>query len=116
MKGFQFSVALSEFATAAALITIAACAVSYFYTKPPVPVDRAVQAEPTVINHYITVPAPQVHLKIVVSPPPKPEPEPKTGMWIEPGAAQPKTQPKVWDNDNMPSAQDPPLFRALEKP
>lgn len=106
--GFRISIALSEFATAAALITIAACAVSYFYTKPAAVVP--VKEEPTVINHYITVPAPQVHLRIVVPPPPKQQPEPKTDMWIEPEKQPPV--PKVWDNDNIPSASDPPLMRA----
>ena len=105
--GFQVSFSLSEFTMAAVLITIAALAVS-FYTKQStkqLSTDVVVRpSEPTVNNYYITVPTPQIHLKVVV---PKPEPQPKTDMYIEPlpsqSPAEPQAQPKtkVWDNDNL---------------
>jgi len=93
--GLRFSFALSEFTTAAALITVAACTVGYFMKRPapqPAPVT-------TVVNHYITVPAPQVRVRVVI---PKPPELPKTSVQIIP------SQPKVWDNDNLPHASDPP--------
>ena|ERR1700675_2137584 len=107
--GLRFSVALSEFATAAALITAAACGVSYFYVKHSTEPSAAcaVKPEPTVINHYITVPAPIVRVRVVV---PKPEPTPKTDMFIEP------EKEKVWDNDNLPHADDPPTFDPDKQP
>jgi hypothetical protein len=104
--GFQVSFSLSEFTMAAVLITIAALAVS-FYTKQPMKqpsTETVVRHEPTVNNYYITVPTPQIHLKVVV---PKPEPQPQTDMYIEPLPPQPPAEPqaqpktKVWDNDNL---------------
>jgi hypothetical protein len=111
--GFRASVALSEFATAAALITIAACAVSYFYTKSHTG-ESCPAKEPTITidqTYFIPVPAPHVHIKVVV---PKPEPQPKTDIQLEPESEK---QPKVWDNDNIPHADDPPVFTtSLRKP
>ena len=108
--GLRFSVALSEFATAAALITIAACSVSYFYVRHSTDqhANAACVVKETVIeNHYITVPAPIVRVRVVV---PKPEPQPKTDMFIEP------EKQKVWDNDNLPSASEPPTFDPDKQP
>ena len=104
--GLRVSVSLSEFATAAALITIAACAVSYFYTKHEATVASCAPKEPTITieqTYFIPVPAPHVHVKVVV---PKPEPQPKTDIQVEPEALK----PKVWDNDNIPRASDPMTF------
>jgi len=100
--GLRFSFALSEFATAAALITVAACTVGYFM-KHPERVEIRIP-EPTVVNHYITVPAPQVRIRVVV--PQAISVEPKKEMQVEP-----LPQPKVWDNDNLPSASSPPTLR-----
>src|SRR5271156_1669324 len=86
--GLRFSFALSEFTTAAALITVAACGVGYFM-KHPERVEVRIP-EPTVVNHYITVPAPQVRVRVVI---PKPPELPKTNVQFIP------SQPKVWDND-----------------
>jgi type IV secretory pathway VirB10-like protein len=103
--GFRVSFSFSEFTMAAVLITIAALAVSFYTKQPTKPTEAAVHpSEPTVNNYYITVPTPQIHLKVVV---PKPEPQPQTDMYIEPLPQEPPApepqaeKPKVWDNDNL---------------
>jgi hypothetical protein len=110
--GFRIHLALSEFATAALLITVAAYGVSYFYTKRMVEQHAAEAAacatrEPVIVNHYITVPAPKVHVRVVVPPPTVIEPQ------TTPESL--KEQPKVWDNDNLPSASAPPVFKAQNR-
>jgi hypothetical protein len=107
--GFQISFAFSEFATAALLVTVAACGVSYFYTKNTQDQHTAAACsvkETVVENHYITVPAPVVHVKVVV---PKPEPP-------KPAVVPQSEKPKVWDNDNLPHADDEPDFDPDRKP
>src|SRR5271168_2583044 len=98
--GFSISFSLSDFTLAAILITVVACVVGYFHR--PVPATY-IQKETVVENHYITVPAPIVRVRVIV---PKPEPSVlRVPMSMSPDGT---AAPKVWDNDNLPAATDPP--------
>jgi len=102
--GLRVSFALSEFATAAALITFAACSIIFYMTRHATePAVACVPKETTVVNHYITVPAPIVRVRVVVSKPDTPV------VTIVP-KLEPIPQSKVWDNDNLPHESDPPRF------
>lgn len=113
--GFRIHFALSEFATAAALITFAACGVSYFYVKNTNEQVQEIERqacrtpkEPVVVNHYITVPAPIVRVRVIV---PKQDP-PVLRMPLDGGFP---AQPQVWDNDNLPSASTPLVLKASKE-
>ena len=91
----------SEFTIAAVLIAVVACAVSFSMKRPVA--APCVTKETVVENHYITVPAPIVRVRVVV---PKPDPPVlRVPMSMSPDGT---AAPKVWDNDNIPSATDPP--------
>lgn len=100
--GFTFSI--SEFTAAAVLITVSVCAVAYFHRAP-----ASVIVQPPTVNVAaptcrVQVPQPKVIVRIIKI---KPEPVPQTSMQVEPA---PQPQPKIWDNDNIPRASDPPSF------
>jgi hypothetical protein len=108
MKGLQVSFELNEFVAAALLITVAVLGVGYWHTHravvlpaPVVPNVTCTSAPPNVtVKPRIVVPKPRV---IVIYP--------GTTIDVTPSDEQLKQlPPKVWDNDNMPSAQDPPTF------
>ena len=93
---------LSEFTAAALLITIAVVGLGYFAHRPA-PVAPCITKETVVENHYITVPAPIVRVRVIV---PKPDaPVLRVPMSMSPDGT---AAPKVWDNDNLPSSTDPP--------
>jgi len=102
--GFSISFTLSEFTLAAVLIAIVAIAVGFLHRAVPQPTAACVTKETVVENHYITVPAPIVRVRVIV---PKPEP-PVLRVPIE--GNTPK--PQVWDNDNIPRASDPLVLKA----
>jgi hypothetical protein len=107
MKGL--TIELNEFVAAALLITLAVLGVGYWHTHRPVaqapvpaPVVTCTSAAPNItIRPRIVVPKPKV---IVIYP--------GTTVDVTPSDDQMKElqKGKVWDNDNMPSAQDPPTF------
>lgn len=99
---FQFS----EFTLAAVLIAIVAIAVSFSMKRPVTP--PCVQKETVVENHYITVPAPIVHVRVIV---PKQDP-PVLRVPVE-GELPAVPSGKVWDNDNIPHATDPLVLKAM---
>src|ERR1700675_1385415 len=108
MKGLQVSFELNEFVTAALLITVAVLGVGYWHTHrataaapAPAPIVTSPSAAPNVaVKARFVVPKPRV---IVIYP--------GTTIDVTPSDEQLKSlPPKVWDNDNMPSAQDPPTF------
>jgi hypothetical protein len=102
--GFQISFTLSEFTLAAVLIAIVVIAVGFFHRAVPQPTAACVTKETVVENHYITVPAPIVRVRVIV---PKQDP-PVLRVPIE--GETPK--PQVWDNDNIPHASDPSVLKA----
>src|SRR5271170_1879739 len=103
MKGLRIDFALSEFTTAAAFLTLAVCLMGFFMRHVAPPVPACVTKETVVENHYITVPAPIVRVRVIV---PKPDPPVlRVPMSMSPDGT---AAPKVWDNDNIPSATDPP--------
>lgn len=106
--GFQVTVSLSEFTMAALLIAVVACAVAYSRRAPASTVikEPPVTVTPT---FNVRVPTPRIVVRVVL---PKPDPVPHTDMEIEP---EPPQQPKVWDNDNIPKASDPPTFAETER-
>jgi hypothetical protein len=110
MKGLQFSIELNEFVAAALLITVAVLGVGYWHTHrataavpaPVVPNVTCTSAAPNVtVKPRIVVPKPKV---IVIYP--------GTTVDVTPSDEQMRElqKGKVWDNDNLPSAQDPPTF------
>jgi len=109
MKGLRIDFALSEFTTAAAFLTLAVCLMGFFMRHVAPPVPACVTKETVVENHYITVPAPIVRVRVIV---PKLDP-PVIRVPIDPTTLpQP---PKVWDNDNIPHASDPMVLKAQNK-
>lgn len=115
MKGLQVSFELNEFVAAALLITVAVLGVGYWGTHRapvaaavlPAPIVTCTSAAPNVtVKPRIVVPKPKV---IVIYP--------GTTVDVTPSDEQLRSlQPKVWDNDNMPSAQDPPKFDPSRHP
>jgi hypothetical protein len=101
--GFQISFTLSEFTLAAVLIAIVVTAVGFFHRAVPQPTAACVTKETVVENHYITVPAPIVRVRVIV--PKQDPPVLRVPMSMSPDGT---AAPKVWDNDNLPSAVDPP--------
>ena len=116
MKGLQFSIELNEFVAAALLITVAVLGVGYWHTHhatvalpAPAPIVTCTSAAPNVtVKPRIVVPKPRV---IVIYPGTTIDVTPSDEQLRE---MQPKS--KVWDNDNMPSAQDPPTFDSTRHP
>jgi hypothetical protein len=108
MKGIQFSLELNEFVASALLIAVAAIAVGYWQTHRPAEVIK----EATVKVETIPAPPAKVTVRVVY-----PKPKPQTDMYIQPAPQdqlnlpQPQAEPKrVWDNDNLLRASDPPTF------
>jgi len=111
MKGLRIDFALSEFTTAAAFLTLAVCLVGFFMRHVAPPAPACVAKETVVENHYITVPAPIVHVRVVV---PKPDP-PVIRVPVEGELPAVPPTGKVWDNDNIPHASDPLVLKAENK-
>ena len=104
------TIELNEFVAAALLITLAVLGVGYWHTHRPVaqvptttPVVTCTSTPPNVtVTPRIVVPKPKV---IVIYPGTTVDVTPSDEQLRQ---MQPKS--KVWDNDNIPSAQDPPTF------
>lgn len=105
------TIELNEFVAAALLITLAVLGVGYWHTHrlvaqvpAPAPIVTCTSTAPNVtVKPRIVVPKPRV---IVIYP--------GTTVDVTPSDEQMKelNKGKVWDNDNIPSAQDPPTFNS----
>lgn len=113
MKGL--TIELNEFVAAALLITLAVLGVGYWHTHRPVaqlpapaPIVTCTSAAPNItLKPRIVVPKPRV---IVIYP--------GTTVDVTPSDDQMKdlNRGKVWDNDNLPSAQEPLTFDPARHP
>jgi hypothetical protein len=111
MNGFKIE--LNEFVASALLITIAAVTVGYWQTHRPAEVIK--EATVKVETQYIPAPAAKVNVRVIY-----PKLKPQTDMFIQPTPQDqlnlpptqplPQAQPRVWNNDNMLRASDPPTF------
>lgn len=108
MKGVQFSLELNEFVAAAVLITIAVLGIGYWHEHR---VPATVQPEPQALQLTVTV-RQRVKQRIIVPKPKVVVVYPTAAPNAEPSAKH-TTQPlaKVWDNDNIPHADDPVKFK-----
>ena len=110
MTGFK--VELNEFVASALLLAIAAISVGYWQTHRPAEVIK--EATVKVETQYIPAPAAKVNVRVIY-----PKPKPQTDMFIVPTPQDqlnlppvPQAEPKVkiYDNDNLLRASDPPTF------
>jgi hypothetical protein len=110
MNGFKIE--LNEFVASALLVTIAAVTVGYWQTHRPAEVIK--EATVKVETQYIPAPAAKVNVRVIY-----PKLKPQTDMYIQPtpqdqlNLPTPQAQPKVkvWDNENLLRASDPPTFK-----
>jgi hypothetical protein len=110
MTGFK--VELNEFVASALLLAIAAISVGYWQTHRPAEVIK--EATVKVETQYIPAPAAKVNVRVIY-----PKLKPQTDMYIQPTPQDqlnlppvPQAEPKVkiYDNDNLLRASDPPTF------
>jgi len=111
MKGLRIEVEFNEFVVAAAFITLAALGVGYWHEhRPPTEVQVIKETKVEVETHYQPVPEAKVNVKVFV---PKQDP-PVLRIPIPSPHPDGMTQPKVWDNDNLPHADEPPVYDQKE--